>query len=70
MPKFKSKPVETAMTEAPKDWNSMSREDLLDKIDALDSELKTAVEVAYKRGAAEWTKLNYPKWFEEFHHDY
>jgi hypothetical protein len=57
------------MTEAP-NWDSMSREDLLDTIDALESELKMAVETAYRRGAVEWTKLNYPKWYEEFHYDY
>jgi len=31
-----------------------------DKIEALECELDEAVEVAYKRGAIEWTKLNFP----------
>jgi hypothetical protein len=42
---------------------------LLDKIDALESELKSAVEIAYKRGAVDWCRLNYRKWYEEFHYD-
>ena len=37
-----------------------SHEDLLDKIDGLESELDSAVEVAIKRGAVEWGRLNYP----------
>ena len=37
-----------------------SYEDLLDKIDGLESDLDNAVEVAIKRGAVEWGRLNYP----------
>lgn len=35
-------------------------ERLQDKVDGLSSDLDSAVEVAFKRGATEWTKLNYP----------
>jgi len=37
-----------------------SYEDLLDKIDGLESDLHNAVETAIKRGAVEWGRLNYP----------
>lgn len=37
--------------------------ELVDKIDGLDSDLRSAVEEAFKRGATEWTRLNYPDWF-------
>lgn len=33
---------------------------LYDKIDGLESELRSAVEVAYSHGAHEWVRLNYP----------
>lgn len=32
----------------------------IDKIEGLDADLENAVETAYKRGATEWTRLNYP----------
>lgn len=32
-----------------------------DKIEGLETELDLAVEVAFKRGAVEWTRLNFPK---------
>ncbi len=35
-------------------------EDLADTVDGLESDLDSAVEVAFKRGATEWVKLNYP----------
>jgi len=35
-------------------------EDLMDKIDGLESDLSSAVEVAVSRGAVEWAQLNYP----------
>lgn len=38
--------------------------ELHDKIEALEAELFEAVSVAYNRGAVEWTKRNYPAWFE------
>ncbi len=38
-------------------------EELTDKVDGLLSDLDSAVEVAYKRGATEWTRLNYPQMF-------
>lgn len=31
-----------------------------DKIDGLEADLSSAVEVAFKRGAEEWVRLNYP----------
>lgn len=37
------------------------RQDLLDKIDGLESDLDGAVEVAISRGAVEWGRLNYPR---------
>lgn len=43
-----------------------SREALLDKIDGLESDLESAVEVAFKRGAIDWTRLNYPRLYERF----
>ena len=39
---------------------------LHDKIEGLEEELFSAVKVAYQRGAVEWTRLNYPAWFERF----
>ncbi len=33
---------------------------LEDKVDGLESDLDSAVETAYKRGATEWARLNYP----------
>lgn len=35
-------------------------EALYDKIEGLEADLESAVEVAFRRGAAEWTRLNYP----------
>ena len=37
------------------------RDRMRDKVDGLETELESAVEVAFKRGAAEWTRLNYPE---------
>ena len=34
--------------------------DLIDQVDGLIEDLKSAVEVAYKHGAEEWVRLNYP----------
>lgn len=40
-------------------------EDLLeDKVDGLQSDLESAVQVAYNHGAEEWARLNYPSWIE------
>lgn len=38
-------------------------EQLTDKVDGLSSDLDAAVEVAFKRGATEWVRLNYPEHF-------
>jgi len=35
-----------------------------DKIEGLEADLFEAVKVAFRRGAVEWTRLNYPKWYE------
>ena len=35
-------------------------EELSDKIEGLEADLDSAVEVAYKRGATEWVRMNYP----------
>ncbi len=32
-----------------------------DEIDGLEEDLRSAVEVAWNRGATEWVKMNYPK---------
>ncbi|NTG01832.1 hypothetical protein G6L30_17075 [Agrobacterium rhizogenes] len=31
-----------------------------DKIEGLEADLDSAIEVAYRRGATEWVRLNYP----------
>lgn len=36
-------------------------ERLRDKVDGLEADLQNAVETAFKRGATEWARLNYPK---------
>lgn len=41
-------------------------ERLLDKIEGLDSDLRSAVDVLFRRGddeAREWCRLNYPSWY-------
>ena len=40
------------------------RDRAVDKIDGLESDLSAAVEVAYRRGAHEWVRLNYPRDYE------
>lgn len=37
---------------------------LRDKIEGLEADLFLAVSTAYNRGAVDWTRLNYPEWFE------
>lgn len=37
-----------------------------DKIEGLESDLEEAVRVAYERGAAGWTKHNYPDLYKKF----
>ena len=51
------------------DWRGgevtpIEHDDATDKIDGLTSDLEGAVEVAFKRGATEWVRLNYPKQYE------
>lgn len=38
--------------------------DLRDKAEGLEADLRQAVLVAWKRGAEEWCRLNYPQWVE------
>jgi hypothetical protein len=38
-------------------------EELRDKIDGLEADLESAVEVAFKRGAHQWVAMNYPDMF-------
>ena len=39
-------------------------EQLMDKIQGLESDLENAVETAFLRGAREWTMLNYPEQYK------
>ncbi len=34
---------------------------LHDKIDGLEEDLRSAIEVAWNRGATKWVKMNYPR---------
>ncbi|TGP27968.1 hypothetical protein EN814_09815 [Mesorhizobium sp. M2D.F.Ca.ET.171.01.1.1] len=38
----------------------------IDKIEGLEADLDSAVEVAWKRGATDWVRMNYPKHYERF----
>lgn len=42
------------------------RDALLDRIDGLEADLDSAVEVAWNRGATEWVRLNYPSHYAKF----
>lgn len=44
-------------------------EDAADKIEGLEADLYLAVQTAYRRGAVEWARLNYPKWAERLSAD-
>jgi hypothetical protein len=37
-----------------------------DKIEGLEADLENAVETAFKRGATEWTLMNYPDLYARF----
>ena len=39
-------------------------EEAADKIEGLEDDLFLAVSTAYRRGAVEWTRLNYPEWYK------
>ena len=39
---------------------------LNDKIEGLEADLDSAVEVCFKRGATEWVRLNYPEHYKRF----
>ena len=53
------------------EWNAMfwyytgKISKLKDKQEFLETELYKAVEVAFNRGAENWTRLNYPKKYEQ-----
>ena len=38
--------------------------DQQDRHEGMEEDLYQAVLVAYRRGAVEWARLNYPKWFD------
>lgn len=40
--------------------DTLSREDLLDRVEGLEADLDDAVSVAVARGALDWARLNYP----------
>jgi hypothetical protein len=42
--------------------------DCYDKIEGLSADLDAAIEVAWKRGAHDWVRLNYPKHYTRFVH--
>jgi hypothetical protein len=44
-------------------------ERLEDKVEGLTTDLDSAVEVAFKRGATEWVRLNYPDHFKRLSAD-
>lgn len=37
--------------------------EMIDKIEGLEADLDSAVEVAFKSGATDWVRLNYPQMF-------
>lgn len=39
-------------------------EEAADRLEGLNADLDSAVEVAFKRGATEWVRLNYPEHFK------
>lgn len=51
------------MTFIMKEIGVMTQE-MVDEIDGLRSDLTNAVETAFRRGATEWTRLNYPAIYE------
>lgn len=38
----------------------------IDKIEGLDADLDSAIEVAWKRGARDWVRMNYPQHYARF----
>lgn len=45
-------------------WGPQHHECAVEKIDGLETDLFNAVETAYRRGAHEWARLNYPQWID------
>lgn len=39
-------------------------EELRDKVEGLESDLDSAVEVAFENGARDWVRMNYPKHYD------
>lgn len=46
-----------------------TEEEYNDKVEGLTADLEMAVLTAYKRGATEWTRLNYPDWYSHWNED-
>jgi hypothetical protein len=45
-------------------------EELKDRIDSLEADLDSVVEIAYLRGATEWVRLHYPSRYERLHRQF
>lgn len=45
-------------------WGHRHYDCAVEKIDGLEADLFNAVETAYRRGAHEWARLNYPQWID------
>lgn len=58
--------VDALLCEAADRVEALTGGEAADKIEGLEIELFEAVHVAYLRGAVEWTRLNYPAWYERF----
>lgn len=57
-------PVDKLFVEAAAALRSLS-----DSLQGTDEDLYQAVLVAYRRGAREWARLNYPKWIDRIARD-
>lgn len=51
------------VTVVPQETMCLAAEDMQDKIEGLQADLDSAIEVAFNRGATEWVRLNYPDHF-------
>lgn len=54
----------TRLTASPAASQAHTVADLHDKIEGLETDLRMAVQVAWRRGAKKWARLNYPGWVE------
>ena len=66
--------MELTMTNSPKDTKALvtaSRmKDLERKIQDLEVDLGSAVEIAYLRGATEWVRMHYPSQYKRLHRQF